>query len=429
MSVPSRRDFLRTSGAAASLAATGLFLKTDKAAHAAKKKLRHAVIGVGGQGRGHCRGFASLSDLCEIVAICDVDPNNLAKAEEALPDPASVAKHKDFRELLKDESIDTVSIATPDHWHTPIALHAILAGKQVYVEKPCSHNPHEAKMLMQAAEKYGACVQHGTQSRSGQDLREGIKRVQEGVVGKVRMAKAINHQMRGPIGTAEPEAPPEGVDYDLWIGPAEARPFTRNRWHYNWHWFWDTGTGDIGNDGTHQIDVARWGLGVGLPQTVTAVGGQLFYEDDHETPDTQTVLYDYGDVQLMYEMRLWTDYPLENFENGVVFYGDEGTFDIGADACYLHLKGKQREQVLGGRDFEGNLRNFLEASAEKNPGLLLAPISEGAVSAQLCLMGNIGTRVGRKLVLNETGDGFVGDEEAQALWKRHYREGYELPQI
>ncbi|MEX2015118.1 MAG: hypothetical protein WD873_00685, partial [Candidatus Hydrogenedentales bacterium] len=279
------------------------------------------------------------------------------------------------------------------------------------------------------AAKSGKCVQHGTQSRSGEGIQQAIKFLQDGKLGKVRVAKAINHQFRAPIGRAPVSEPPPGVDYDLWLGPAPDHSFTANRWHYNWHWFWDYGTGDMGNDGVHQIDVARWGLGVGLPEKVIASGGQLFYDDDHETPDTQLVTFDYGDRQLIYEMRLWTDYLLEGHDNGVVFYGDNGTLEIGRRGVELSMKGEPREKIGGGADFEGNIRNFIACVKAGDPAALNAPIAEGVLSAALCHLGNIGTRVGRSLQFNAKADVFDGDDEANALLTRTYREGYELPDV
>ncbi|MCP4644785.1 MAG: hypothetical protein GY851_30365 [bacterium] len=253
--------------------------------------------------------------------------------------------------------------------------------------------------------------------------------MRDGNLGKVRLAKAINHQLRGAIGRAPESDPPEGVDYDLWTGPAPRRAFTRNRWHYNWHWFWDYGAGDLGNDGIHQVDEARWGLGVQLPNAVTASGGQLFYDDDHETPDTQIITYEYDDCYLMYEMRLWTDYKLEGHDNGVIFYGDKGTLEMGRRGCEVTFKDGETKSIGGGADFDGNVRNFLDAVKANDPGRLNAPISEGATTATLCNLGNIATRVGRRLRLDAETLTCIDDPEATALFTKEYRKGYELPTI
>jgi predicted dehydrogenase len=397
-------------------------------AWAAARKVRHAVIGLGGQGHTHARIFNGFGD-CEVVAVCDVDPRRRLSARKALDNPGDLMLTADFFEILDRDDVDSVSIVTADHWHTPIALHALSAGKHVYVEKPCGHNMHECEVLVDAARATGKCVQHGTQSRSSAGIREAVRRVQDGVVGKVRLAKAINHQLRGPIGRAGVEDPPEGVDYDRWLGPAPAHAFTKNRWHYNWHWFWDYGCGDIGNDGIHQLDQVRWGMGVGMPKVISGSGGQLFYDDDHETPDTQNITFEYDDVQILYEMRLWTPYKLEGHDNGVVFYGDEGTVQIGRDGCFVHHKDKDPERIGDGADIVANMRNFVDAVQADDPSLLMAPIAEGAISANLCHMGNIVTRTGKRLVWDADAGNFGDVPEANALIQRTYRAGYELPVV
>jgi predicted dehydrogenase len=364
---------------------------------------------------------------CDLVAVCDVDPGRRAGTVKDSPDSSRIAQHEDYRRIVEDKTIDTIAIATPDHWHTLIALAGILAGKHVYVEKPCSHNVVEGHLLAEAARKFRRCVQHGTQSRGSSDVKAAIQFMREGGLGKVRMAKAINHQLRGPIGRAPESDPPPGVNYDLWLGPAPERPFTKNRWHYNWHWFWDYGTGDMGNDGIHQVDVARWGLGVGFPNALTASGGQLFYDDDHETPDTQVVTFEYDDCYLMYEMRLWTRYKLEGHTNGDVFYGDKGTLEIGGEGCVVKLVGKEAKQIKG-TGGAGIVRNFIDAVKADDPSMLDAPIEEGAISAALCHLGNIATRLrcGR-LTYDPVKRVVPGNSAATALLSRKYRSGYELP--
>jgi predicted dehydrogenase len=272
-------------------------------------------------------------------------------------------------------------------------------------------------------------VQQGTQGRSGEAIKQGIVLLRDGGIGTVRMAKAINHQLRKSIGR-EPECgPPQGVDYDMWLGPAPKRPFTKNRWHYQWHWFWDYGCGDIGNDGIHQVDQARWGLGVGMPKAVSASGGQLFYEDDHETPDTQVVTYEYDHCYLLYEMRLWTDYDLEGHDNGVVFYGDKGKLEIGRGGVDVTLIGKKKKHLGPYADIKDHVRNFLDCVKANKPAGLAAPIEEGAISTALCHLGNIATRVNRKLRIDPETWECLDDAEAQKLFSREYRKGYELPDV
>jgi predicted dehydrogenase len=413
----------------ATFAAAPAIIRQARGAAAPNERIRHAVIGTGGQGTNHCKSFSRVPG-CDIVAVCDVDPERRGRAARILPNPEKVAQYEDYRKILEDSSINTVSIATPDHWHTPVAMAAILAGKHVYVEKPCSHNVVEAHLLIEAAKKHNRFVQQGTQSRSSVDCQEAVKFMRDGGLGKVRMAKAINHQLRKPIGRAPESAPPAGVNYDLWLGPAPKHPFTANRWHYNWHWFWDYGCGDAGNDGIHQIDIARWGLGGGYPKAVIGLGGHLFYDDDHETPDTQTIIYDFGDRQMVFEMRLWTNYNLEGHDNGNVFYGDKGTLEIGRDGSHVTLLGQERKKLGAGKSpaIEDHFANFLDAVRANDPSHLNAPIAEGAISTILCHLANIVTRLGcGKIVYDPTTRTCSGNEAATALLAREYRGGYELP--
>jgi predicted dehydrogenase len=422
-----RRDFLKTTGA--SLASLAAFSSMAAFAQGSpNERIRHAVIGTGNQGKGHCKSFAQIQD-CEVVALCDVDPERLDQVAALLPNASRVKKFTDFRLLLEDKSIDTVSIATCDHWHTAVALAAILAGKHVYVEKPCSHNVRESNLLVQAAREHKKCVQHGTQRRSSTQVKAAVQALRDGVIGKVLAAKAINHQLRKPIGRAPVAEPPVGVNYDLWLGPAPKHSFTRNRWHYNWHWFWDYGCGDLGNDGIHQLDVARWGLGAEYPKAIVCSGGQLFYDDDHETPDTQTIIYEYAHCQLLFEMRLWTDYRMEGHDNGTIFYGTEGKLEDGRAGVALTMKDGQTRKIEGGR--ESNLVDFLNAVRANDPSKLSAPIEAGAVSANLCHLGNIGTRLGGQRLEYDPDSQRITrcggrEAEANALLMRTYRAGYEL---
>jgi predicted dehydrogenase len=423
-----RREFLKTTGA--SLAGLAAFNTLPTLAQgSANNRIRHAIIGTGKQGMSHCKSFSQVQD-CEILALCDVDPERLDKAASLLPNSASVKKYADFRVLLEDKTIDTVSIATCDHWHTPVALAAILAGKHVYVEKPCSHNIREANLLVKAAREHKKCVQHGTQRRSSAQIQAGIRALREGAIGKVLTAKAINHQSRRAIGRAPVSEPPAGVNYDMWLGPAPKHAFTKNRWHYNWHWFWDYGCGDLANDGIHQLDVARWGLGVDYPKGSVCSGGQLFYDDDHETPDTQMIVYEYDHCHLIYEMRLWTDYKLEGHDNGTVIYGTEGKLEEGRSGVVITMKdGQTRKIEAQGEDHRAN---FLNAVRANDPSKLSAPIEVGAVSAILCHLGNIGTRLGGQRVEYDPASQRITrcggrEAEANALLTRIYRAGYELP--
>jgi len=417
-----RKTFLLQAGGAA---ATAVF--AANAGAAPSERVRHAILGCGGQGMQHLKIFSDLPD-CDVVAVCDVDPERRAKALSGLPDGGGARAEADFRAVLDDPEIDSVSIVTPDHWHTPLSVMALQAGKHVYVEKPCTHTVAEGRMLLAAAHASGKCVQHGTQSRGSTGIKDGIAFLQSGALGTVRMAKAINHQFRGPIGREPDSAPPEGADYDLWLGPAPARPFSKNRWHYNWHWYWDYGGGDMVNDGIHQVDVARWGLGKGLPHAVSASGGQLFYDDDHETPDTQVVTFEYDGCYLLYEMRLWTKYPLEGHDNGVIFYGDNGILSIGRKGCEARFIDGERKEVGGTQDIGEHMRNFIACVKDDNPAGLAAPVAEGVASSTLCNLGNLATRVGKRLHYDDA-TGACNEADADALLGYEYRDVYGLRQL
>jgi predicted dehydrogenase len=418
-----RRDFVKSTAAAGAILAMPF-----SRVRGANDAIRVGVAGIRGRGGGLIKEFHDL-DSVQVVALCDVDRSVLDKRVKEFTDRnEKVAAYGDYRRMLEDKSIDIVAVATPDHWHVPIAAASVIAGKDVYVEKPVCHTIAEGRYLVKLARKHGRIVQHGTQSRSSEGIREGIEYLKTGELGKIRMAKAINHQLRGPIGHFPDTEVPPGVNYDLWLGPAPKRPFNKNRFHYNWHWFWDYGTGDIGNDGIHQIDIARWGLGVGMPKAVSCSGTQLFYDDDHETPDTQIATFEYDDAYLMFEMRLWTPYPLEGHDNGDVFYGDNGTLSIGRKGWQVTFKdGKAGPGGPRGRYLHAV--NFIKAVRSRKASDLNADVEVGYRSAVLCHMGNIAMRVGRRLRFDTQNERFIDDAEANTYLTKHYRQGFELPML
>jgi predicted dehydrogenase len=427
-----RRKYLKSTAAGLAASAAPAIL-SRAAAGSPNETANHAVVGLGNQGSSHAQRFSKTKN-CRLVAICDVDPKRLDKAAKGVAEPAQPKKYADFRELLDDKDIDTISIASCDHWHTPIALAAILAGKHVYVEKPAGHTVHEANLLLKASKEHNKCVQHGTQLRSHAGHMALVKALREGIIGNVYTAKTINHQRRRKIGRAEPTSPPPGVNYDLWQGSAPEHPFTTNRWHYKWHWFWDYGGGDLVNDGIHHLDLAIWGLGKDkqYPVEIVTSGAQLWYDDDHETPDTQNVVYIYPDVHIIYEMRLWTPYGLEGYGNHTVFYGTEG-----------HVTGKTafrdggREKIEirpedYGIESKGIVENFIDAARHDDPSMLKAPIEIGAVTSNLCNLGNIGVRLGNaKLVYDGQSQKITHSsadlQKANAMLTKEYRKPYTLP--
>ena len=426
-----RRKFLKATGAGF-VASTAPAILSRAVTASPNETANHAVVGVGGQGAGHAEGFSKTKN-CRLTAICDVDPERLEKTTRHVGERAQPKHYADFRELLDDKDIDTISIASCDHWHTPVALAAILAGKHVYVEKPASHTVHEANLLVKAAKEHRKCVQHGTQRRSNAGSMAVVKALQGGVIGDVYAAKAINHQRRRKIGRAEPTGHPPGVNYDLWQGAAPEHPFTKNRWHYNWHWFWDYGGGDLVNDGIHHLDMAIWGMGKDkqYPTEIVTSGGQLWYDDDHETPDTQNVVYIYPDAQIIYEMRLWTPYGLEGGGNHTVFYGTEG-YVSGTTA--IRDKGREKIQIRPqdyGIESKWIFENFIDAARHDDPTMLYAPIEIGAVSSNLCNLGNIGTRLGNaKLTYDGESQQITRSsadlQKANSMLTKEYRKPYTL---
>jgi len=283
-----RRNFLMSSAAA--------FGAASRVFGAPGDRVRVGVLGIGGRGPSHLNGYSKLENV-EVAAICDIDDSHIAKGLKQLeglgkPKPET---YKDIRKLLEDKSLDAISIATPNHWHTLMTVWGCQAGKDVYVEKPCSHNVFEAKQIVAAARKYDRMVQQGSQIRSSKAVQEGVQKMRDGLIGDVYMARGLCFKRRDTIGRKPVVPVPPGVDYDLWTGPSPMHDFTMNRFHYNWHWFWDTGNGDLGNQGIHEMDVARWGLGVKYPVKVSAIGGHFMFDDDQETPNTLNCAYEFNE--------------------------------------------------------------------------------------------------------------------------------------
>ncbi len=419
-----RRYFLMSAAAAAG---------ARSATVAASDKVNVAIIGMRGRGRNLSNEFAILPEA-NIVYMVDVDENVLKQVADGFE--KKYAKRPrllgDMRRVFEDKSIDAVAIATPDHWHAPAAILACQAGKDVYVEKPCSHNVREGRMLVEAARKYKRIVQHGTQARSRASTRAAIEMAHSGKIGKVLMAKAWNVQKRKDIGH-KPDSPvPAGLDYDTWVGPAEWMPFNENRFHYNWHWNWNFGTGDTGNDGAHQIDQARWALGVDYPTEVSGLGGKLFFEDDQITPDTVVATFRYPGKMLIFEMRIWNPYKMEGIDNGVAVYGSDGMIQIGRwnDGSGFKAFDRSGKVVHFGRDDkeeggESHVKNFVNSvRSRQKPN---AEIEVGHLTALHCHLANIVARTGRSLKFDARTETFTGEPEANALLGRKYRKHWGTP--
>lgn len=430
MSSPTRRSFLGSSAAAVAAAAT---LPAAARAAGANDRVGVALIGCGGMGNNHLKLLVNRPDV-RVVALCDPDAKRLADSaktvEGARTGPPKTTK--DLRTILDDKEISAVWIATPDHWHAPATILACDAGKHVYVEKPCSHNIREGRLMLDAARRTNRVVQVGTQARSSAHALKAMERLRDGLIGTVLVAKAWNSQLRRNIGHQKPTNPPANLDYDLWVGPAPMRQYQSNLLPGIWRFWYDFGVGDIGNDGVHEIDVARWGLGVQThPNTVAALGGKFFFDDDQQFPDNQYCVFEYpGDGavghkrQLVYEQRDWSPYVQEGHENGVAFYGTKGYMILGKGSWEAFgPKNAPLEKFTGGRpDLPAHHQNFMDCVREgKRPN---ADVEEGHLSAALAHLGNIACRVNRVLRFDPAREQVVGDDQANRLVRRSYRDGH-----
>lgn len=429
-----RREFLKFSSAglvAAALQGT----PASAAATSANEKIAVGLIGCGGRGVHDAELFQTAPNV-ELAYVCDVDAERRAAAVRTLGLDASRAV-SDMRRLLDEQSLDAVIVATPDHWHAPASILACDAGKHVYVEKPISHNIRESRLLVEAANRNRVNVQHGTQCRSTPMMIEAMKLLRGGIIGDVRVAKCWNVQRRNPLPRGEMAEPPAGLDYDNWVGPAPWLPYRTNRVHDRWTWWYHFGAGDMGNDGVHDIDYARWGLGVDThPHKVSALGGRYYFNDDGEFPDTQQVTFEYhGDGKphdhriLIYEQRLWsTNYP-HNVDSGAEFYGERGL-------VFLSRRGKievrdernARVDVAVSPDPQNDVAHVANfCAAIRGDAKLSADAEIGHLSTALCHLGNIATRLGRSLTFDPAAEQIVGDDEANAMVRREYREHWGTP--
>ncbi len=467
-----RRDFLKTTGKAITVGAAALALGGKMLG--ANDRVRVAICGLRGRGNDHLHGFSRVPNT-EIAAMCDVDERVLNQRlgdvqKLGAPKPKS---YGDIRKLLEDKEIDAISIATPNHWHSLMAIWACQAGKDVYVEKPCSHNTFEGRQLVRAVKKYNRICQHGSQSRSNPGMIEAIRHLSDGTIGDVYMARGLCYKWRPSIGHANTEPVPAGVNYDLWTGPAPMKPFTNNRFHYNWHWIWDTGNGEIGNQAIHEIDIARWGLGVGFPVSVSAMGGHFMFDDDQETPNILNATY-YFDVaggkrkMMEVEVRPWiTNHEAEigtgafggssippaglnavasNSKKGDtpqsvlgprdaktntvgnLFYGSNGYLAIDGYDAYKSWIGDQVEPGPHGKAAGDHYANFVDCVRSRRAQDIHCPIEEAHISTTLVHLANASYRLGRTLKFDPATEQVVGDEEANRLLRGTYRAPYVVPE-
>jgi predicted dehydrogenase len=432
-----RRQFLQdTAALAASLSALqAMSGRADEAPESDAKRsngkkagpndtVTLAILGVRGRGLEHINGYTGLDDA-RIKTICDVDRTVIGKAMKTVAkrqgkEPEYV---QDLRRVFDDKDIDAVSIATPNHWHALATIWAVLAGKDVYVEKPVSHNVSEGRRMVEAARKDGRIVQAGTQCRSHKGIQDAIAFLRSGKLGQIYMAKGLCYKPRGSIGHK-----PDGVDYNLWLGPAPERPSNPNRFHYNWHWFWDTGNGDLGNQGIHQMDLARWGLGKDeFPKTVLSSGGRYGDKDDGQTPNTQLVAFEFDDCELQFEVRGLLTNDEAKVKIGDIFYGTEGILAITSYDTWQTYLGDKMEPGPGGTGGGDHFDNFIQAVKSRDVKSLNGDIEEGHLSSAYCHLGNIAYRLGRKLHINLSSESFVYDPEADAMLTREYRAPFVVP--
>ncbi len=417
-----RRQFVKTSALAGAAFAA---LSPSINAIGANNKIRAAVMGTNGRGIAHINGLLSVPNV-EIAYICDVDDRAIEKGIKAVTARQQAAPRgiKDFRQALDDKSLDVLTIAAPNHWHAPATILGCSAGKHVYVEKPGSHNPREAELMVAAARKYNRKVQMGNQRRSWPWIIEAIEKLKAGEIGALRFARTWYNNKRESIGRGKPAPVPVWLDYSLWQGPAPERPFKDNLVHYNWHWHWHWGNGELGNNGVHSLDVARWGLGVDLPRRVTCAGGRYHFNDDQETPDTYVATFDYGDKGITWEGHSCHPRGFEGAGFGIHFYGDKGSLVLAGNNWRIYdLNGNQLAENGGKNNDAVHFDNFI--SGIREGARLNAEIEDAQKSAMLCHLGNIAIRTGQTLDVDPVTGRINANKAASKLWGREYRRGWE----
>jgi len=439
----SRRKFIKNTVSAS----TATFLApsiVSASVFGANDRINAVVLGVNGRGKNHISSLMKQKNV-NVTKLCDPDRNLLLKRQREFKNKYNkdVSLEQDLRKVMDDKDIDVVSIASPNHWHALSVIWACQAGKDVYVEKPGSHNIFEGRKMVEAAQKYDRIVQHGVQLRSSPAINEAIGLLRDGYIGNVYMARGLVFRWRGDIGDKGFSSVPKGLDYDLWTGPAPKRPFTENLVHYNWHWHWDYGNGDVGNQGIHETDLCMWGLDVGLPTKITSMGGKFLWDDCKEVPEVLTSVYNYPEEGkiIQFEVRPWCTNTEEGATVGNIFYGDKGILVVDGYSKYKTYLGKDRTPGKSGDDgakeasgmdrgsggTDGHFTNFIEAVRKHDSGILTAPIETGHLSSGLAHLGNIAYRMEKVLTFNPQAEKFVNDPEADKMLTRNYRQGFEVP--
>jgi len=440
----SRRTFVKNTaalGTAAIIAPTIIPARV----FGANDRINAAVLGLNGRGKNHVQSLMA-QDNVEVTVLCDPDMNVLKERQKEFREAYTkeVVLEQDLRRVMDNKDIDVVSIASPNHWHALSVIWACQAGKDAYVEKPGSHNVWEGRKMVEAAHKYDRIVQHGVQLRSSPAVNEAIQLLRDGYIGRVYMARGLVFRWRGDIGDKGFSPVPEGLDYDLWTGPAPKRPFTRNLVHYNWHWHWDYGNGDVGNQGIHETDLCMWGLDVGLPTKITSMGGKFLWNDSKETPEVLSSVYHYPEEGkiIQFEVRPWCTNTEQGVTVGNIFYGDKGILVVDGYDSYKTYMGQKREPGKSGSDGEasgseyargaggtdGHFANFIEAVRKRDRSILTGPVETAHLSSSLAHLGNIAYRLDRVLTFDPGSEKFVNDPEADNMLTRNYRPGFEVPE-
>lgn len=442
----SRREFMKKTLAGTALVSAGGIVPGFSAASynriiGANDKIRVSIMGVNARGMAHAQNFSNQTN-CEVVHICDVDSRAIEKCIKMLDAKQNFKAKgfKDFRQSLATKDIDALVIAAPDHWHAPATLLALQADKHVYVEKPLSHNPNEGELLLKASKRYNKVIQMGNQRRSYPNIMAAIQELKEGIIGRVYFGKGWYTNNRPSIGIGKETAVPEWLDWDLWQGPAPRKAFKDNIVHYDWHWRWHWGTGESLNNGTHMVDLLRWGMGVDYPIRVSSNGGRLRYKDDWETPDTQVINIDFKEgLTMNWEGRSCNGRYIEGSSVGAMFYGEKGCLLLGGGNGYTVfdlnnkiIKEVKTEQKIEARNLtnpsgslDGNhIQNFFEAI--KNGTKLNSDILSGYKSTLLMQLGNIAQRTERTLEIDPENGRIKNDKEAMKYWSRTYEKGWEM---
>jgi predicted dehydrogenase len=447
---PARRQFIQTAAAAIATARFPILGANDR--------VNVGVVGLGGRGTDHINFYSKLPGDCRIAALCDVNQAARERAQALVRklDGYDAKEYSDMRTMFESKDVDAVSLPLPNHWHALGAIWACQAGKDVYVEKPACHNIYEGRQMVKAARKYNRMVQVGSQSRSIPYKMRAIQLIREGAIGQVYHARGECFRRRFSIGHTPDEPVPAGLNWDEFLGPAQWKPYSKNKYAYNWHWFWDTGNGDIGNQGVHEMDIALWGLGrTAWPWSVSSPGGKFVWKDDQETPNTQQTTFTFEDAQMTFEVRNLPTPPEGGLAVrgpnyvGNIFFGSGGFIVIdhtgfqlykstagdisgeaarGAGAGSRERYEKTMDEKPTGEDTVPHMKNFLDAIRARDYKKLNADVEIGTHSAAFCHLANISYRVGRSLRMSDSSGRFLGDEQANAMLTRNYRAPYVVPE-